>query len=157
MLQQKIHKQMQQLYARDENDQLRPEMKLSLVDYARWVLERQLKDLGYRDARKIVQMLLRESYFRYAVRDDDEAFGREKMAEDVYKHYRARYSDENRIDLPDMRLLRYTALLDFLNDEQYPLNLRLSLRARIRVERPELAGQLEAQERRVLDASQQSP
>jgi len=154
---QKIHKQMQQLYARDENDQLRPQMKLSLVDYARWVLERQLKDLGYSEARKIVQMLLRESYFRYAVRDDDEAFGREKMAEGVYKHYRAKYSDENRIDLPDMRLLRYTALLDFLNDEQYPFDLRLSLRARIRVERPELAGQLEAQERRMLDASQQSP
>ena len=46
--------------------------------------------------KEIVQMMLRESYFRYALRDDDEAFSREKMAEEVYNHYQSGY-DEYRI------------------------------------------------------------
>src|SRR4030042_3649083 len=95
------------------------------------------------ELQEIVQILLRESYFRYAMRDDDEAFGREKMAKEIYDNYQSMYSDEDRINLPDIRLLRYFALIDFLNDRQYPDKLRRALVGRIRIERPELARQWE--------------
>jgi len=153
---QQIYNQLRGLYAYDENNIARPEMKLPLIEYTRWVLEKQLSDLGFSDAKKIIQMLLRESYFRYAVRDDDESYGREKMAREVFEHYRRIYSDENRIDLPDFKLMRYTALLDFLNDGQYSMDLRLALRSRIKVERPDLAAQLEKQEERMLSQSQKT-
>ena len=90
------------------------------------------------------------------MRDDDESTGLEKMAKEAYDHYQSAYSDENRINLPDFKLLRYLALLDFFNDQQYPLNLRLNLRGRIKIERPELAEQLEQQEEKLWKQSEQS-
>lgn len=144
----KIYKQMQRLYPSDE-------FKVPLVKFVHNRLREELRDIGLNNASEIVQMMLRESYFRYAMRDDDEAFGREKMAKEVYDHYRAEYSDENRIDLPDFKLLRYLALLDFLNDQQYPINLRRNLFGRIKIERPELAEQLKQEEEKLLKKSEQ--
>ncbi len=95
-------------------------------------------------------MMLQESYFRYAVRDDDESYAREKMAEEVHRHYQSAYLDENRIDLPDLKLMKYFALLDFFNDSRYPLNMRRNLLARIKIERPELAEQLKQEEEKLL-------
>jgi len=43
-------------------------------------------------------------------------------------------------------MLRYIALMDFLNDDQYPSTMRLNLIGRIKVERPDLAEQLTRQE-----------
>ena len=89
------------------------------------------------------------------MRDDNEAFGREKMAKEVYDYYKSAYLDENRIDLPDFKLLRYFAMLDFLNDRQYPPNLRRNLLGRIEIERPELAEQLKQEEEKLLKESEQ--
>ena len=146
---QKIYNQLRKLYPLDE-------FKVPLVVFARKRLFDELENLGINDAKEIIQMMLRESYFRYAVHDDDQAWGIEKMAEEVYDHYQSMYKDENRIDLPDFKLLRYLALIDFLNDRQYPLNLRLNLRGRIKIERPDIAGQLEQQEKELLKQSERS-
>ncbi len=140
---QKIYNQLRQLYPRDE-------FNVPLVVFVKNRIRKELYGIDINNAKEIIQMLLRESYFRYAVRDDDEAFGREKMAKDVYDQYQSAYLDENRINLPDFKLLRYFALIDFLNDRQYPSNLRLNLRGRIKIERPELARQLEQQEKKLL-------
>ncbi len=136
---QKIYGQLRKLYPRDE-------FKVPLVIFARKRFLEELESIGIDDAKEQIIMLLRESYFRYALRDDDEAFGREALAKDVWDLYRAEYSDQIRIDLPEFGLLRYMALLDFINDLQYPPNLRMNLISRIKIERPELYKQLEQQE-----------
>ncbi len=100
-------------------------------------------------------MLLREAYVRYALHDDNEAFGREKMAEEVRQHYMEKFPDTPRIDLPEMPVLRYLALRDFLNDWQYPPNLKNNLLGRIKVERPELYEELKRQQEILLKQSQQ--
>jgi len=146
---QKIYEQLRQLYPADE-------FKVPLVIFVRNRLAEELQYIDINNAKEIVEMLLRESYFRYAVRDDDEAFGREKMAKEVHDRYQSMYKDENRIDLPDFKLQKYFALIDFLSDQQYPLNLRLNLLGRIKVERPELAEQLMQQEGKFLKQSEQS-
>ena len=140
----KVYNQLRELYPRDE-------VNVPLVQFARNYLFGKLENIGLNDAKRSIQMLLRESYFRYALRDDDEAFGREKMAEELHKHYQSAYLDENRINLPDFKLLRYFALLDFFNDYRYPLNLRQSLLGRIKVERPDLAEQLKHIELQLLE------
>ncbi|MFZ0034473.1 MAG: hypothetical protein WAK60_05740 [Sedimentisphaerales bacterium] len=145
----KIYKQLQQLYPADE-------FKVPLVEFVRNRLREELRKINIDNANEIVQMMLRESYFRYAMRDDDEAFGREKMAKEVYDHYPSAFQDESRIDLPDFKLLRYFALLDFINDQQYPINLRRNLLGRIKIERPDLAAQLEQEEEKMLEKSEQS-
>jgi hypothetical protein len=146
---QKIYDQLKELYPQDE-------FKVPLVVFVRNRLREELQNVTIDNAKEIVGMMLRESYFRYAMHDDDEAFGREKMAKEVHDHYQSAYSDENRIDLPDFTLLRYLAIMDFLNDQQYPPNMRLALYNRIRIERPELAEQLKKQEEELLKQLEQS-
>ena len=146
---QRIYSQLRKVYPDDD-------FKGPLVGFVRGRLRKELESIGLSNAKEIVTMMLREGYFRYAMRDDDEAFGREKMAKEVYDHYQSRYRDENRIDLPDFKLLRYFALLDFLNDRQFPLSLRRNLLGRIKIERPELAEQLRRQEEKMLKQSEQS-
>jgi len=136
---QKIYNLLRELYPRDE-------FKVPLVAFVRNRLLKELNYIGYKSAKDMIQMMLREAYFRYALRDDNEAFAREKMAKEVHDNYQSQYRDENRIDLPEFKLLRYSALLDFVNDQQFPVNMRRNLIGRIKIERPELAEQLKKQE-----------
>ncbi|MHC4394823.1 MAG: hypothetical protein ACYS1A_04140 [Planctomycetota bacterium] len=146
---QKIYNELRKLYPNDE-------FKVSLVAFARNRLQKEFEAIGPTDAKEMIHALLRESYFRYATRDDDAASGREKFAKEVHRHYQTAYSDENRIDLPDFMLLRYSALIDFFEDRQYPINLRRSLIARIRIEKPKLAEQFEQIEKKMLKELEQS-
>ena len=144
----RIYKQLRELYPSDES-------KVPLLVFVRNRFREELEGLEFHNVREMIEMLLRESYFRYAVRDDDEAFGREKMAKEIHTLYQKKHDDEHRIDLPDLKLLRYTALLDFFNDPQYSTQLRQNLLGRIKVERPELAEQLMQQEQKLLEKTTQ--
>ena len=147
---QKIYNQLRELYPL-------PEFKEPVVEsYVRKRFREELENISLNDAKEIVVMTLRESYFRYAMRDDDEAFGRENLAKEVWNLYQSQYSDENRINLDDLGRLRYFALLDFLDDRQYPPNLRSNLLGRIKIERPELFKLLEAEEEKLRKQSEQS-
>jgi len=135
----KIYNQMRKLY---------PEKRFNipLVQFVKNRMKEELKSITINNAKEMVVMMLRESYFRYAVHDDDNAFSREEWAKQVYTRYQTMYKDENRINLPPLELLRYFALFDFLSDREYPENLRLNLLARIQNERPELFEKLQQQE-----------
>jgi len=135
------------LQARKIYDQLRklydfPEFKVPMVEFARARFLEELESIGLNDAKEQVILLLRESFFLYAIRDDETSSGREKLAREIHNYYQKKYLDENRIDLPSFEVLQYLALRDFLDDRQYVPDLRLSLIARIEVERPELAEKL---------------
>ena len=119
-----------------------PEFKVPMVEFARSRFVEELQTIGLNDAKEQVILLLRESFFLYAIRDDEGSYGREKLAQEIHNYYQKKYLDENRIDLPDFRVLQYLALRDFLEDWQFVPNLRLSLLARIEIERPELAEKL---------------
>ncbi len=133
---QKIYSQLRKLYPLEE-------FKVPLAVFARNRFREELEGLGIFDAQEQIVALLRESYFRYALRDDDAASGSEKLAQEVWERYQQEYPDEYRVDLAKLPVLRYLALLDFLNDEQYPPNLRLNLLGRIKIERPELYREFE--------------
>lgn len=139
----KLYNQIRKLYP-DER------FNMPLVKFVHNRLREEFQNLGLHDAGEQIHMMLMEAYFRYAMRDDDEAFAREKMAKEIHDYYQSSYADENRIDLPDFKLLRYFALMDFLADKQYPLVMRRSLVGRIKVERPELAEQLKQEEEKLL-------
>lgn len=127
---QKIYDQLRKLYDR-------PEFKVSMVEFARNRYLEELESIGLNDAKEQVILLLRESYFLYAIRDDETSYGREKLSKEIHNYYQSKYLDENRIDLPDFKDLQYLALKDFLDDRQFVPDLRLSLLARIEIERPE--------------------
>jgi hypothetical protein len=135
----RVYRQLRKLYPRDE-------FKVPLITFVKAYFREEIRTLGYSSAKEMIQMMLRESYFRYALRDDDAAFGGEKLAREIYDDYQSRYADENRIDLPDFKLLRYSALNDFISDRQYPVIMRRNLIERIKIERPELAEQFKRHE-----------
>ncbi|MBW7989333.1 MAG: hypothetical protein FVQ84_04855 [Planctomycetes bacterium] len=146
---QKILNQLKKLYPL-------PEFDVPLVVFARRRLLEELGSIGINDAKEQITLLLRESYYLYAIRDDDTAASSEKIAEDVYTYYQLKYSDQNRIDLPALKLLRYFGLIDFLNDQQYHPDLRKNLLGRIRIEKPELFKLLEVEAEKLRKQSEQA-
>lgn len=144
-----IYSQLRKLYPLDE-------FKVPLVVFMKNRLREELTGISLGDAREMVQMILREAYFRFALRDDDLATAREKFAREVYDIYQTMYKDENRINLPDFKLLKYLALRDFFEDQRYPLIMRQNLLNRIKVEKPQLAEQLTQQEKELLQKAEQS-
>ncbi len=146
---QKIYNQLRKLYPLKE-------FEVSLVVFARKRFLEELKSLDVFNATEQIGALLKESYFRYALRDDDAATGREKLAEEVWQIYRKEFPDEHRIDLPEFRMLRYLALIGFLTDDQYPPNLRQNLLGRIKIERSDLYKQLEYQEEELRKQAEKS-
>jgi len=119
-----------------------PEFKVSLDEFARARLLEELESIDINNAKEQIIFLLRESYFLYAIRDDEASAGREALAKQIHAYYQGKYLDENRIDLPKFADLRYFAIVDFLSDTQYVPDLRLNLLARIEIERPDVARQL---------------
>jgi hypothetical protein len=133
---QQIYNQLRKLYDM-------PEFKVPLVEFARSRFVEELESIGLNDAKEQVALILRESFFLYAIGDDENSYGRENLAKEIHDHYQNKYLDENRIDLPDFTVFQYLALRDFLEDLQFVPNLRLSLLARIEIERPELYEKLQ--------------
>ena len=135
-------------YARKILDQLRelyprPEFQVSLLEYARRRMLEEFESLGVTDATEQIMSILKESYYLYAIHDDDAAFGREALAKQIHNHYQSMYLDENRIDLPAFELLRFLAVEDFFADRQFSDYLKDRLFGRMEVERPELLKQLQ--------------
>ena len=122
------------------------DFKVPLEQYVKSRFTEELDSIGIHDATEQIAAILIDSYYLYAIRDDDAAAGREDLAQEVYDYYYAKYGPDERIDLPSMRVLRYFALGQFVGSEAYPPYVREGLLARIKVEKPELFKQLEQTE-----------
>jgi len=148
---QKIYTQLRQLYPLDE-------FKNPIVDeYVKERFKEELDAIGINDAKEMITMMLRNSYYLYAIRDDDGSFNSEKMAEQVWNYYMVKHDDpEFRINLPTLPQFRSFALRDFLNDQLYPPYLRQTLLGRIRIEKPELFKKLEAEVEKLRKQSEQA-
>jgi len=131
----KILKHLRELYPS-------PEFQVPLVDYARKRMLEELRDIGLVNAKEQIISVLKESYYLYAIRDDAAAFGREELAKQIHNHYTTLYPGGSRIDLPELKMLRYFAIDSFFADGQFSPYLKKSLLGRIEVERPDFLKQL---------------
>lgn len=117
--------------------------------------------VGKNDATELIMMPLREAYFRFAVREDNEAAGREKWAREVYDIYQTQMADGTRTALPDFDVMRYMALVDFMEDPFFPEDLKLRLMGRMKLDRPglfeKLVEEFEAFRKRVEASQPQTP
>lgn len=137
----KVYDELRQRYMHDD-------FKVSLSRFVKGRLVKEIQEITIFEATPQIMMTLREAYFRYAMRDDDEAFGRESFAKFLHGFYMAELGGEEsgRIDLPDFAVMKYLAFRSFMEDEFYPAYLRRNLLGRISVERPELMKKLQEQE-----------
>jgi len=145
---QRIYGELRRLYPR-------PDFDVPLLEFARARMLEELDRIGIHDAKEQTVGLLREAYYLFAIHDDDSAFGRESLAKEIYDHYNSIYNEGERIDLPSFNVLRYLSLIDFLNDERHPIYFRQNLLSRIKAERPDLYKQLEAEEDKLQEQSEQ--
>jgi hypothetical protein len=133
----------------------RPEFSDPAVEsYITQQLRKDLRDITITKAMDTIMPMFREAYFRYALRDDDASYAIEKMAEDIYNVYTKQYGDEARLQLPEIKVMKYNAFIDFFNDQGYPLAMRQSLLARIKVEQPKLAEQFTQIEQQLIEEYQ---
>ena len=145
----KIYSQIRKLYPREDTT-------VSLLEFVRNRIADELELLGGKDAAEFILFTLREAYFRYTVHQDKEAFGREKLCMEAYELFRQQWGDDGfDREIPPFEVLRYLALLGFINDEFYPEYLRQSLMSRIRIERPELFEKLAQQEGSLMQMMEQ--
>jgi hypothetical protein len=145
-----IYLLLRERYPRDEfKDDVHTWAKKRTID--------EIESIQINDARELIMMTLRGAYFSFAIREDEEAFGMEKWAREIFEIYQAKFSDEEwrRLDLPSFEMLRFVAFLDFMRDRSYPEHLRNALLARIRIERPELFDRLQKQKDLFIQRSQQ--
>lgn len=122
------------------------DFNMPLDQYVQVRFREELDSIAIHDAVEMIIMTLTESYYLLAIGDDDTAAVREQLAKDVYQFYMDKYNPDERIDLPEMPVLRYIAIGQFLNNEMYPAYIRQSLLARIKAERPDIYKQLEQTE-----------
>jgi len=122
------------------------EFKVSLDQFAQNRIVEELDGLGITDASEQIASLLINAYGLYAVHDDNAAAANEQLAQKIWDYYRSKFGDNERIDLPPMRVLRYFAFSQFLNSDAYPLYVRQGLLARIELEKPELLKELQQTE-----------
>jgi len=147
---QRIYNELRARYPLDD-------FKMPLAEFCRRKFIDELKSLGMPDATEQIVSLLKQSYYLYAIGSDDEAFGTERLAQQIYDYYHKEFSDEQgRLGLPTLARIRYTALVDVLEDPQYPSYLRQNLIARIRNERPHLFELLQKEEQQLQSAGPQS-
>jgi len=144
----KLYQRLQREHLIDPSGFKREEYTAPFMTFVRNRLKEELEGIGINDAIEFIVSVLREGYFRYAIHNDDEAAGRENMAQEIYDiHQKSMGLDEpGRMGLPPMEWFRYQAFVAFLNDPIYPEQMRLSLIGRIQVERPDLFEKLKKQE-----------
>ncbi len=146
---QKIYNQLRTLYPRDD-------FRVPIDVFARKRLLEELDGIGINDVREQIMFILSQGYNYYAMRDDDAAFDMENMATNLYNYYQKGH-DDYRVDLPELGVLKYWALVNFINDQLYPPYFRRALLERIKIERPDLWKQLIAEDetqRKKLEQSQ---
>jgi hypothetical protein len=144
-----IYERLRTLYPRDE-------FKVSIDTYIENKLKEDTESLGINNVRLIIQYYLQEAYFRYAMRDDNQAAQNEAIAKKIYDYYQKLFPDRDRLGLPDFKRLKYFALSDFFLDPLYPDVMKQNLYNRIEIENPELFNELKRQEAQWLKERQET-
>ncbi|MCH8216766.1 MAG: hypothetical protein IH892_08340 [Planctomycetes bacterium] len=118
----------------------RPEFDMGLVPFCRKRFLEEMDSIGIPDAREQILFLLQNSYSLFAIGSDDEAYGRESLARQIYDHYMKEFGGEpnKRLDLPSWKQCQFFAAEAFLRDQAYPAYLHRNFLARLGNERPEL-------------------
>ncbi|MEJ5259648.1 MAG: hypothetical protein WHS88_05610 [Anaerohalosphaeraceae bacterium] len=148
-----IYQELRQLYPRDDAGIIREEYLKPFEEFVQWKFQQEMEGLGFDDATEAILFRLQEAYFYYAIREDNEAYARERLAQQVYDYYMQELGNEalQRLGLPPMDLIRYTAFRGFMEDPEYPPSFKMSLLGRIQIERPELFEKLQQQEQWLLE------
>ncbi len=131
----------------------RNEYKVPFMTFVKNRWREEFEGLGIKDATQMTFTLLNESYFRYALHEDDAAATREIFAREVYEKYQKEMGEDEpgRMSMPKLDRIKYEAFVYFLNNKMVPEEMRKSLFNRLQIERPELYEKLHKQQIKISD------
>ena len=135
-----LYQRLKTEYKKDESGYDRQEYKVPFLTFVKNRWREEFQGLGIKDAMQMTFTLLHESYFKYALHEDDAAAVCENFAKEVYEKYQREMGAEEqaRIGLPSLDRIHYQAFVQFLNNDLVPKEMRLSLVNRLQIERPDL-------------------
>lgn len=118
----------------------RDEYKVPFLTFVKNRWREEFEGLGLKDASQMIYTLLQDSYYQYALHEDDAAAVRENFAREIYEKYQKEMGaqEQERVGLVSMDKMRFLGLGQFLENPMLPEHLRMSLLGRIKVERPDL-------------------
>ena len=151
-----LYKRLQTEHLMDPSGFERDEYKVPFLTFAKDRWREELDGIGIKDAIQMTFTLLHESYFHYALHEDDAAAARENFAQEIYDRYQKETgADEpGRMGLPNLDIIKYQAFISFLSNDALPPEMRMSLSNRLQIERPDLFEKLRKQEIKFLQEMQ---
>jgi len=121
--------------------------KVSSLD--RFVAEKMREDvreISSRNARGFIDSILRRGYKEFALQEDENAAVQEKWAQQIYAVSKREFPDEHtRLNLPPFTQMRWSALLNFLDDAMVNPDIKSLLLQRMEIENPEVFDQLKTE------------
>ncbi|MHC4553585.1 MAG: hypothetical protein ACYSUT_12605, partial [Planctomycetota bacterium] len=142
-----LYQRLQTEHAVDPSGWPRDEYKQPFLAFvkARW--DEELEGLGIKDATQMINNLLQQSFFRYALHDDDAAARQESRANEIFEKYQKEMGEQEqyRLGLDMLERMKYQAFIMFLDNPRFSEDLRKSLVGRLQVEKPELFEKLQQQ------------
>ncbi len=135
----------------------RDEYKVPFITFVRNRWREEFEGLGIKDATQMAFTLLHESYFKYALHEDDAAATSENFAREIYEKYQREMGidEPERMKLPSLERIRYQAFLQFMDNAMVPDEMKLSLTNRIQIERPDLYEKLRTEGIKFIEEQQQ--
>ena len=135
-----LYKRLRTEHLKDPSGYERDEYKVPFLTFVKNRWREEFDGLGIKDATQMAFTLMNESYFRYALHEDDAAASRENLAKEIYEKYENEMGidEPGRMGLPSLVRIRYQAFVYFLNNNALPEELRQSLMNRLEIERPDL-------------------
>ena len=115
-----------------------PLYKVPLPEFVRNKVKEDVSELTIKSAGGFVNSLLRDSFRRYAMRDDEMAVLREEYAKQIHAAAMAEFADvlTDRMTLDEFPKMRWTAMMDFFVDPGVDPNVKGFLLSRMKLERP---------------------
>ncbi|MBL7214737.1 MAG: hypothetical protein ISS71_03555 [Phycisphaerae bacterium] len=135
----------------------RDEYKVPFLTFVKNRWREEFEGLGIKDATQMTFTLLHESYFKYALHEDDAAATCENFAQEVYEKYQKEMGAEEqyRVGLPSLDRIRYQAFVQFLSNDMVPGEMRTSLLNRLQIERPDLYEKLRQEDIQFIEEMRQ--
>jgi hypothetical protein len=152
-----LYRRLRTEHEKDPSGFDRDEYKVPFITFVKNRWRAEFEGLGIKDSIQMTFTLLHDSYFQYALHEDDAAAMRENLAKEIYEKYQREMGEEEqyRIGLPGMDRIRYRAFVEFIGNDLVPEEMRLSLVNRLRIERPELHEKLRNEDIRFIQEMQQ--
>lgn len=135
-----LYQRLRSEYTKDVSGYDRDEYKVPFLTFVKSRWREEFEGLGIKDAMQMTFTLLHESYFKYALHEDDAAATCENFAKEIYEKYQREMGAEEqaRVGMPSLDRIRYQAFVQFLNNDLVPEEMRLSLVNRLQIEQPDL-------------------